>query len=110
MPLPLIALLASLFDETILFVDKISIIFIPLLISFLDIKISGKFSPIPPPKVSFAVFSAFVASFFPCNILVASFAKRVFKSFIFLVSFSFWEIVSNSISVNIFKNFFTFSS
>ena len=63
-PLLTIALLTSLFDDKILqFVIK-SKIFIPFLISFNLILISGKFLLKPPPsKVSFAVCSAFFEAF-----------------------------------------------
>ena len=62
----LIALLASLFEVVILFSASKSKIFIPFTKSFLDTVISGKPELIPlVTKVSFAIFSAFLAAFIP---------------------------------------------
>ena len=69
------------------------------------ILITGSSSPEPPANVFFAVSKAVEAAALPCKRVVASFAKRVFKSFIFL-SLIFW-ISETSLSVNIFKNLIT---
>ena len=65
-PLLAIALLASLFEDNILFSDIISKILIPFFILTVLISISGKAAPIPPlSNVSEAVCSAFLEAFFP---------------------------------------------
>ena len=91
-PLLAISLRASLFEDKILLSTTKSKILIPFFISLDLICISGKSDPkFPFSKVSFAVFSAFFEASLPWSILVASFASKIFKLFIYFFRLNFCE-------------------